>query len=67
MGCCGSPGGQACKRIIDVVVVAAGHRLMAELIFGSKLETIQATLPNPLVVVGPDCRARVESETFPAD
>ncbi|MCP4593083.1 MAG: universal stress protein [bacterium] len=43
------------------VVGAAGHRLMAELIFGSKLETIQATLPNPLLVVGPDCRARVES------
>ena len=40
------------------VVGAAGHRLMAELIFGSKLETIQATLPNPLVVVGPNCRAR---------
>lgn len=40
------------------VVGAAGHRLMTELIFGSKLETIQATLPNPLVVVGPNCRAR---------
>ena len=41
-----------------VVVGAAGHRLMTELIFGSKLETIQATLPNPLVVVGPTCRPR---------
>ena len=39
-----------------VVVGAAGHRLMQELIFGSKLETIQATLLNPLVVVGPNCR-----------
>lgn len=39
-----------------VVVGAAGHRLMAELVFGSKLETIQQTLANPLVVVGPDCR-----------
>ena len=39
-----------------VVVGAAGHRLMKELIFGSKLELIQSTLPNPLVVVGPNCR-----------
>ena len=39
-----------------VVVGAAGHRLMKELVFGSKLEIIQATLPNPLVVVGPNCR-----------
>jgi len=39
-----------------VVVGAAGHKLLKELIFGSKLEAIQATLPNPLVVVGPNCR-----------
>jgi nucleotide-binding universal stress UspA family protein len=39
-----------------VVVGAAGHRLIGELMFGSKLESVQATLPNPLVVVGPDCR-----------
>ena len=39
-----------------VVIGAAGHRLITELVFGSKLEAIQATLPNPLVVVGPDCR-----------
>lgn len=39
-----------------VVVGAAGHKLISELVFGSKLEAIQATLPNPLVVVGPDCR-----------
>jgi len=39
-----------------VVVGAAGHRLISELVFGSKLEAIQTTLPNPLVVVGPDCR-----------
>ncbi|MCK4660362.1 MAG: universal stress protein [Phycisphaerae bacterium] len=49
-----------------VVVGAAGHRLMAELIFGSKLETIQAILPNPLVVVGPNCRARPELGPQPA-
>jgi nucleotide-binding universal stress UspA family protein len=39
-----------------VVVGAAGHKLITELVFGSKLEAIQATLPNPLVVVGPACR-----------
>lgn len=44
-----------------VVVGAAGHRLMTELIFGSKLETIQAILPQPLVVVGPHCRPRTSS------
>ena len=44
-----------------VIVGAAGHRLMAELIFGSKLETIQATLLNPLVVVGPNCRTPWEA------
>ena len=41
-----------------VVVGAAGHRLMTELIFGSKLEIIQTNLPQPLVVVGPHCRPR---------
>lgn len=39
-----------------VVVGAAGHKLVKELIFGSKLEMIQSALPNPLVVVGPKCR-----------
>lgn len=43
-----------------VVVGAAGHRLMTELVFGSKLEIIQAILSNPLVVVGPNCRPRHE-------
>ena len=45
-----------------IVVGAAGHKLMKELVFGSKLETIQATLPNPLVVVGPHCRTPWELE-----
>ena len=35
---------------------AAGHQLISELVFGSKLEIIQATLPNPMVIVGPNCR-----------
>jgi nucleotide-binding universal stress UspA family protein len=38
-----------------VVVGAAGHNVIQELVFGSKLEAIQSTLPNPLVVVGPNC------------
>jgi len=44
-----------------VVVGAAGQKLISELVFGSKLEAIQATLPNPLVVVGPDCRTPWDS------
>jgi len=48
-----------------VVVGAAGHRLIQELVFGSKLETIQATLPNPLVVVGPECKTPLDSLTTP--
>lgn len=39
-----------------VVIGAAGHNLIKELVFGSKLEAIQSTLPNPLVVVGPQCQ-----------
>lgn len=38
-----------------VVAGAAGHHLIKELVFGSQLEKIQSTLPNPLVVVGPAC------------
>ena len=36
-----------------VVIGAAGHRLIQELVFGSNLEKVQSTLPNPLLVVGP--------------
>ncbi len=39
-----------------VIVGAAGHSLMKELVFGSKLELIQSALPNPIVVVGPNCQ-----------
>ena len=38
-----------------MVVGAAGHGNMKELLFGSKLEKIQRNLPNPLMVVGPHC------------
>jgi hypothetical protein len=41
-----------------VVVGAAGESLMRELVFGSKLETIQKSLPNPALVVGPQCKAQ---------
>ncbi len=44
-----------------VVVGAAGHKLISELVFGSKLEMIQETLPNPMVIVGPDCRTPIDS------
>ncbi|NOX55035.1 MAG: universal stress protein [Planctomycetes bacterium] len=39
-----------------VVAGAAGDSAMHELLFGSKLELIQRTLPNPLVIVGPSCK-----------
>lgn len=41
------------------VVGAAGDLLVRELVFGSKLETIQNTLPNPILVVGPACKKTV--------
>lgn len=40
-----------------VVIGAAGHRLIQELVFGSKLEKVQSTLPNPLLVLGPRWRS----------
>ncbi|NQV28113.1 MAG: universal stress protein [Rhodopirellula sp.] len=39
-----------------VVIGAADHNAVEDLIFGSRLETIQRTLPNPILVVGPECR-----------
>jgi hypothetical protein len=38
-----------------IVAGAAGHHIIKELVFGSKLEIIQSVLPNSLVVVGPEC------------
>jgi nucleotide-binding universal stress UspA family protein len=40
-----------------VVIGAAGHRLIQELVFGSKLEKVQSILPNPLLVVGPQWKS----------
>ena len=39
-----------------VVVGAYGHGVARDLFFGSKMETIQTVLPNPLLIVGPNCR-----------
>ena len=39
-----------------VVVGAAGSSAVRDLLFGSTLELIQKTLPNPLVVVGSEAR-----------
>jgi len=39
-----------------VVVGAADHSLVKDAVFGSRLETIQKTLSNPILVVGPECR-----------
>jgi len=40
-----------------VVIGAYGHGVARDLLFGSKMELIQTVLPNPLLIVGPDCRA----------
>ncbi|MGD8452553.1 MAG: universal stress protein [Phycisphaerae bacterium] len=42
-----------------VVIGAAGHRLIQELVFGSNLEKVQSTLPNPLLVMGPQWKPAV--------
>ena len=39
-----------------VVVGAYGHSVARDLLFGSKMEMIQTVLPNPLLIVGPDCK-----------
>lgn len=36
-----------------VVLGAYGHGLIRELLFGSTMETVQATLPNSMIIVGP--------------
>jgi len=38
-----------------VVIGAYGHGVARDLVFGSKMEMIQTVLPNPLLIVGPDC------------
>ena len=36
-----------------VVLGACGHGLIRDLVFGSKMEQIQSTIPNNLLIVGP--------------
>jgi nucleotide-binding universal stress UspA family protein len=38
-----------------LVVGAYGHGLVKELLFGSKLETLQAWMPNNMLIIGPNC------------
>jgi len=38
-----------------LVVGAYGHGLIKELLFGSKMETLQSWMPNNMLLVGPNC------------
>ncbi|RJQ75461.1 MAG: universal stress protein [Desulfobacteraceae bacterium] len=38
-----------------LIVGAYGHGLIKDFLFGSKMETIQAWMPNNMLVVGPNC------------
>jgi nucleotide-binding universal stress UspA family protein len=38
-----------------LVVGAYGHGLVKELLFGSKMETLQAWMPNNMLLIGPNC------------
>lgn len=42
-----------------VVLGAYGHGLIKDMVFGSKMETVQATLSNNLLIAGPNYRATV--------
>jgi hypothetical protein len=41
-----------------LVLGAFGHSLLRELLFGSKIERVQSTLPNSMLIVGPNYVAR---------
>jgi nucleotide-binding universal stress UspA family protein len=38
-----------------LVVGAYGHSLVKEMLFGSKMETLQAWMPNNMLLIGPNC------------
>jgi nucleotide-binding universal stress UspA family protein len=38
-----------------LVVGAYGHSLVKELIFGSRMETLQSWMPNNMLLIGPNC------------
>ena len=42
-----------------VILGAYGHGLIKDLMFGSKMEKIQGTIPNNLLIVGPKYSARL--------
>lgn len=42
-----------------VVIGAAAESALRSLVLGSKLELVQSTLPNPLLVVGPGCTSQM--------
>jgi len=41
-----------------LVLGAYGHGLIKDLLFGSKMETIQSWMPNNILLVGPNCGFR---------
>ncbi len=41
-----------------IVVGAYGHGAIKEILFGSKMEEIQTTLPNNMLIIGPNCKLR---------
>ena len=38
-----------------LVVGAFGHGVIKDILFGSKMETIQSWMPNNILLVGPNC------------
>jgi hypothetical protein len=42
-----------------VILGAYGHGLIKDFLFGSKMENIQATIPNSLLIVGPNYISRI--------
>ena len=38
-----------------LVVGAYGHNLVKEMLFGSKMETLQSWMPNNMLLIGPNC------------
>jgi nucleotide-binding universal stress UspA family protein len=43
------------------VIGAAGEKSIRRLLFGGRLEIVQSTLPNPLLIIGPNCGAAFET------
>jgi nucleotide-binding universal stress UspA family protein len=43
-----------------IVLGAYGHGVIKEILLGSKMEHIQSTVTNNLLVTGPNCRISLE-------